>query len=53
MTPFRKFTKNLRHHWGVAAAWTGIRVTNRAVENMNNKVKAISHWAVGYRTPGT
>jgi len=34
-------------------AWTGIRVTNRALEGMNNKVKVISHRAFGYRQSWT
>jgi len=31
-------------------AWTRIRVTNGALEGMNNKVKVISHRAFAYRT---
>ncbi len=34
-------------------AWTKLRVTNGALEGMNNKVKAISHRAFGFRTPWT
>jgi transposase len=34
-------------------AWTRIRVTNGALEGMNNKIKAISHRAFGYRTSWT
>jgi transposase len=37
-------------HLAGVPAWTRIRVTNGALGGMNNKVKAISHRAFGYRT---
>lgn len=40
----------LRTHLNGVLAWTRIRVTNGALEGMNNKVKVISHGAYGYRT---
>ena len=33
--------------------WTKLRVSNGALEGMNNKVKVISHRAYGYRTTWT
>jgi transposase len=40
----------IRAHLDGVLAWTRIRVTNGALEGMNNKVKGISHRAFGYRT---
>jgi transposase len=31
-------------------AWTKVRVSNGAVEGMNNKMKSISHRSFGFRT---
>jgi transposase len=33
--------------------WTKLRVSNGALEGMNNKVKVISHRTYGYRTTWT
>lgn len=33
--------------------WTKLRLSNGALEGMNNKVKVISHRAYGYRTTWT
>jgi len=41
-----------RHLDGVLA-WTRTRVTNGALEGMNDKIKATSHRAFGYRTSWT
>ncbi len=53
LEPFQAVAKMLRTHWDGVLAWTRIRVTNGALEGMNNKVKAISHRAFGYRTTWT
>lgn len=50
LAPFQKLVRMLRTHLAKVLAWTRIRVTNGALEGMNNKVKAISHRAFGYRT---
>lgn len=50
LAPFQKFARMLRTHLDGVLAWTKIRVTNGALEGMNNKIKAISHRAFGYRT---
>lgn len=50
--PFKKLVHTLRTHLEGVLAWTRIRVTNGALEGMNNKIKAISHRAFGYRRPG-
>ena len=48
--PFKKLARTLRTHLQGVLAWTRIRVTNGALEGMNNKIKLISHRAFGYRT---
>lgn len=47
---FQKLARMLRTHLDGVLAWTRLRVTNGALEGMNNKIKAISHRAFGYRT---
>ncbi|MGC8901501.1 MAG: transposase [bacterium] len=32
-------------------AWTRLRISNGAVEGMNNKIKLVSRKAYGFRTP--
>ena len=53
LAPFQKLAQTLRRHLDGVLAWTRIRVTNGALEGMNNKVKVISHRAFGYRTSWT
>lgn len=53
LAPFKKFARMLRTHLDGVLAWTRIRVTNGALEGMNNKVKIISHRPYGYRTAWT
>jgi transposase len=53
LQPFQKLARMLRTHRDGVLAWTRIRVTNGALEGMNNKIKVISHRAFGYRTPWT
>lgn len=53
LEPFKKLARMLRTHLDGVLAWTRIRVTNGALEGMNNKVKVISHRAFGYRTTWT
>lgn len=48
--PFQKLARMLRTHLAGVLAWTRIRVTNGALEGMNNKVKVISHRAYGFQT---
>jgi transposase len=50
LEPFKKFTRMLRSHLGGILPWTKIRVSNGAVEGMNNKIKSISHRSFGFRT---
>ena len=48
--PFKKFAKMLRSHLDGILPWTNIRLSNGAVEGMNNKIKSISHRSFGFRT---
>jgi transposase len=50
LEPFKKFVRLLRSHLDGILPWTKQRVSNGAVEGMNNKIKAISHRSFGFRT---
>src|ERR1017187_4451807 len=50
LEPFKKFVRMLRVHLDGILAWTKHRVSNGAVEGMNNKIKSISHRSFGFRT---
>jgi transposase len=53
VAPFKKLAKTIRTQRDGILAWTKLRVTNGALEGMNNQVKAISHRAFGFRTTWT
>jgi transposase len=53
LTPFQKLARMLHAHLDGVLVWTKLRVSNGALEGMNNKVKVISHRAYGYRTSWT
>jgi transposase len=50
LEPFKKFVRMLRSHLDGILAWTKARVSNGAVEGMNNKIKSISHRSFGFRS---
>ncbi|HYL73834.1 MAG TPA: ISL3 family transposase [Bryobacteraceae bacterium] len=50
LEPFKKFAQTLRSHLDGILPWTKHRVSNGAVEGMNNKIKSISHRSFGFRT---
>ena len=50
LEPFKKFVRMLRAHLDGVLAWTKIRLSNGAVEGMNNKIKSISHRSFGFRS---
>lgn len=50
LEPFKKFAQMLRAHLDGILPWTTIRLSNGAVEGMNNKIKSISHRSFGFRT---
>ena len=49
LAPFQDFGRMLREHLGGILAWTKMRITNGALEGMNNKVKLVSHRSFGFR----
>ena len=53
LDPIKKVARTLRLHWNGILAWTRLRISNGALEGMNNKVKVISHRAYGFSTPWT
>jgi transposase len=50
LEPFKKFVRTLRSHLDGILPWTTQRVSNGAVEGMNNKIKSISHRSFGFRS---
>ena len=50
LDPFKRFVRMLRSHLDGVLPWTRIRLSNAAVEGMNNKIKSISHRSFGFRT---
>ena len=53
LKPFRDFAWMLRRHQEDILNYFKVRIDNGAVEGLNNKAKAISHRAFGYRTAET
>ena len=53
LVPFQKLARMLRAHLDGVLVWTKLRVSNGALEGMNNMVKVISHRPYGYRTTWT
>ena len=49
LEPFKKFVRMLRGHLDGILSWTNHRVSNGAVEGMNNKIKSISRRSFGFR----
>ena len=50
LEPFKKFVRMLRSHLDGILPWTKLRLSNGAVEGMNNKIKSISHRSFGFRS---
>lgn len=53
LEPMQKFARMIRNHLEGILAWTKLRVSNGALEGMNNKVKAVSHRSYGFRKVAT
>ena len=53
LEPMKAFARMVKAHLPGILAWTRLRISNGALEGMNNKVKVISHRAYGYRTTWT
>jgi transposase len=49
LAPFKAFARMIRDHLDGILAWTKLRITNGALEGMNNKVKLVSHRSYGFR----
>ena len=49
LQPLQRFVRMLRSHLDGILPWTKIRLSNGAVEGMNNKIKSISHRSFGFR----
>ena len=43
LQPFKELVRMLRAHLDGILAWTRLRVSNGALEGMNNKIKLVSH----------
>jgi len=50
LEPFKEFVRMVRGHLDGVLSWTRHRVSNGAVEGMNNKIKSISHRSFGFQT---
>jgi transposase len=50
LEPFKRFVRMLRSHLDGILPWTRLRLSNGAVEGMNNKIKSISHRSFGFRS---
>jgi transposase len=50
LQPFKELVCRLRAHLQGVLAWTRLRVSNGALEGMNNKIKLVSHRSFGFRT---
>ena len=50
LDPFKRFVRMLRRHLDGIRPWTKLRLSNGAVEGMNNKIKSISHRSFGFRS---
>jgi transposase len=53
LKPFVRFARMIREHLEGVLAWTRMRISNGALEGMNNKVKVVAHRAYGFRTTRT
>lgn len=49
LEPFKDFARMIRKHLHGILAWTKLRISNGALEGMNNKVKLVSHRSYGFR----
>jgi transposase len=50
LTPMRNFAWLVRRHEEGLLAWIDLRISNGAVEGMNNKIKLVAKRAYGFRT---
>jgi transposase len=53
LEPMKAFARLVKAHLPGILAWTRLRISNGALEGMNNKVQVIAHRAYGFRKPQT
>jgi len=53
LEPMKAFARMVKTHLAGILAWTRLRISNGALEGMNNKVKVIAHRAYGFRKAET
>jgi len=51
LEPIKEFARLIKKHLDGLLAWTKLRISNGALEGMNNKVKLVSHRSFGFRNP--
>jgi len=51
LEPIKDFAALVQRHRDGILAWTKLRVSNGALEGMNNKIKLVSHRSFGFRNP--
>lgn len=51
LQPIKDFAALVKRHWQGILAWTQLRISNGALEGMNNKIKLVSHRSFGFRNP--
>jgi transposase len=51
LQPIKDFAALVKRHWEGILAWTQLRISNGALEGMNNKIKLVSHRSFGFRNP--
>jgi len=49
LAPFKLFVQLIDAHLDGILAWTRLRLSNGALEGMNNKIKLVSHRGFGFR----
>jgi transposase len=53
LEPMKAFARMVTAHLPGILAWTRLRISNGALEGMNNTVKVIAHRAYGFRQAET
>jgi transposase len=51
LQPIIEFARLVKDHLTGLLAWTKLRISNGALEGMNNKIKLVSHRSFGFRNP--
>lgn len=51
LQPIIEFARLIKDHLLGLLAWTKLRISNGALEGMNNKIKLVSHRSFGFRNP--